>query len=299
MEELQDLVASSRLVRALGTGHSFSRVADTTGRWSPPRAGPPLEVLGDDRLVVVPGGATYARLTAALHEEGWAAAQPRVLPHISVAGACSTGTHGSGNANGSLSTAVAAGSSSGRMASWSASPTVTRSSRGPCSPWGAWGSYPALAADRAGVRGEPGGAHRRAVRAAARAASTRCWRWRTASVCSRRSPTRPASTASGSSAASAGRRPGSALLGEPSDTVPGTRCPAWTPSPRRPSSATGPWHHRLPHFRPEFTPSAGEELQSEYFLAREHAAEAFEAVRALAALAVGAAAGLRGAHGRG
>jgi xylitol oxidase len=33
----------------------------------------------------------------------------------------------------------------------------------------------------------------------------------------------------------------------------------------------GSWHERLPHFRMEFTPSSGEELQSEYFVAREHA----------------------------
>ena len=45
----------------------------------------------------------------------------------------------------------------------------------------------------------------------------------------------------------------------------------------------GPWHERLPHFRPEFTPSNGEELQSEFFVARERAREALEAVRRLAA----------------
>ena len=41
----------------------------------------------------------------------------------------------------------------------------------------------------------------------------------------------------------------------------------------------GPWSDRLPHFRMGFTPSAGEELQSEYHLAREHAAGAIDAVR--------------------
>ena len=34
----------------------------------------------------------------------------------------------------------------------------------------------------------------------------------------------------------------------------------------------GPWHERLPHFRVEFTPSSGDELQSEYFVPREAAA---------------------------
>ena len=43
----------------------------------------------------------------------------------------------------------------------------------------------------------------------------------------------------------------------------------------------GPWHERLPHFRMEFTPSAGEELQSEYFVPREHAMRAFDALQPL------------------
>jgi alditol oxidase len=43
----------------------------------------------------------------------------------------------------------------------------------------------------------------------------------------------------------------------------------------------GPWSDRLPHFRMGFTPSAGEELQSEYLLPRRHAAEALAAVRSL------------------
>ena len=43
----------------------------------------------------------------------------------------------------------------------------------------------------------------------------------------------------------------------------------------------GPWHQRLPHFRLEFTPSAGDELQSEYFVPRELAVEAIRAVEPL------------------
>jgi alditol oxidase len=42
-----------------------------------------------------------------------------------------------------------------------------------------------------------------------------------------------------------------------------------------------PWHTRLPHFRLEFTPSKGEEIQSEFFVPREHGAAAVRAVRAL------------------
>ena len=43
----------------------------------------------------------------------------------------------------------------------------------------------------------------------------------------------------------------------------------------------GPWNARLPHFRLEFTPSNGDEQQSEYLLPREHAADALMAVRGL------------------
>ena len=44
----------------------------------------------------------------------------------------------------------------------------------------------------------------------------------------------------------------------------------------------GPWHSRLPHFRLEFTPSAGAELQSEYLIDRRDVLAAIEALRALA-----------------
>jgi alditol oxidase len=45
----------------------------------------------------------------------------------------------------------------------------------------------------------------------------------------------------------------------------------------------GPWHERLPHFRPEFTPSNGDELQSEYLLPRAAAADALDALSSIAA----------------
>jgi xylitol oxidase len=45
--------------------------------------------------------------------------------------------------------------------------------------------------------------------------------------------------------------------------------------------STGPWHEHLPHFRMGFTPSAGEELQSEYFVPRARLAEALAAVRSI------------------
>src|SRR6478752_8399372 len=60
VEELQEVVTSSARVRALGTAHSFSTVADTTGTLiSTGALKPPIEVLPDERVAVVPAGATY------------------------------------------------------------------------------------------------------------------------------------------------------------------------------------------------------------------------------------------------
>jgi alditol oxidase len=50
----------------------------------------------------------------------------------------------------------------------------------------------------------------------------------------------------------------------------------------RQQGVPGPWWDRLPHFRMGFTPSSGEELQSEYHLPRRHAVAALRALRALA-----------------
>jgi xylitol oxidase len=43
----------------------------------------------------------------------------------------------------------------------------------------------------------------------------------------------------------------------------------------------GPWYDRLPHFKMEFNPSAGEELQSEFFVPRKNAVAAILAIKKL------------------
>jgi len=73
-----------------------------------------------------------------------------------------------------------------------------------------------------------------------------------------------------------------ARLGTTAATVPrhpilGVSAEACTPQ----LGEAGPWHERLPHFRLEFTPSNGDELQSEYLVPREHAVAAIEALRGL------------------
>jgi xylitol oxidase len=73
------------------------------------------------------------------------------------------------------------------------------------------------------------------------------------------------------------------LFGAPAATADRHPILGIDPAPATPQlGRPGPWHDRLPHFRMGFTPSAGEELQSEYLLPRRHAVPAIDAVRALA-----------------
>jgi alditol oxidase len=107
IEALQALVAERDRIRPLGSRHSFSEVADGCGTLVSLEELPAeLEVLGDQQ-VVVPAGVRYGILAEFLQERGFALPNMASLPHISVAGAVATGTHGSGDGIGCLSTSVA------------------------------------------------------------------------------------------------------------------------------------------------------------------------------------------------
>jgi xylitol oxidase len=108
--EVQELVARLPRVKALGTRHSFNTVADSPGGAliSLSELAPEVTVDTDAMTVSVTGGTRYGVLAAELHAQGYALHNTGSLPHISVAGATATGTHGSGDRNGILATAVAA-----------------------------------------------------------------------------------------------------------------------------------------------------------------------------------------------
>src|SRR3954471_20034032 len=107
VEQIQDLVAAGGPLRVLGSGHSFNRMADTDGALVS-LAGLPrvVEISPDRRSVRVDGGIRYGDLAVRLHEAGLALHNTASLPHISVAGAVATATHGSGVRNANLATAV-------------------------------------------------------------------------------------------------------------------------------------------------------------------------------------------------
>ena len=96
-------------MRALGTRHSFSRIADTDGALIATAGLPAVcDIDSAAAAVTVGAGVTYGDLAQRLTAAGWALPNMASLPHISVGGACATGTHGSGSGNGSLSSAVRA-----------------------------------------------------------------------------------------------------------------------------------------------------------------------------------------------
>ena len=109
LDQLRELVAGAGRLRALGSRHSFSEIADSDELVS--LDGLPAEVAVDHGAgtVSVGAGLRYGELAEALKAEGVALANLASLPHISVGGAVATATHGSGDANGNLATAVAGG----------------------------------------------------------------------------------------------------------------------------------------------------------------------------------------------
>jgi len=106
--EVQHLVTTSPKLRALGRGHSFNGIADSTA------AQISLKNLTDITLdpaahtVTVGSGVTYGQLAPVIDARGFAVHNLASLPHVSVIGACATATHGSGSNNKNLSSAVSA-----------------------------------------------------------------------------------------------------------------------------------------------------------------------------------------------
>ena len=275
LDELRRLVAGADRVRAVGTGHSFNRLGDTTGEQVSVAGLPPTIALDRDRgTVTVAAGLRYGDLATALHAEGYAVANLASLPHISVAGAVATATHGSGPAHGNLATAVAAlelVTADGDLL------TVDRADdrfAGLVVNLGALGVVTRLTLDvaptfdvRQYVRlGLARDALDAAFASAYSVSAFTDWRTRRIDQVWRKQradqPPPPADWL-GTTAAPARRHP-----------VPDM--PAENCSPQL--GVPGPWHERLPHFRLGFTPSSGDELQSEWHLARSDGAAALAAL---------------------
>lgn len=282
-EEAARIVRDADAVRALGTRHSFSAIADTPGILLSTSALPArVHIDPAARTARVSAGLRYGDVAARLQAEGWALGNLASLPHISVAGAIATGTHGSGDRNRSLAGAVsgvelllADGSIRWFRRADAEFPGVVVS-------LGALGvvleveldiepAYEIAQSVYERVPWDAALADLSAVTSLGHSVSLfTTWAdpavadqlWLKARVEQQSAPPRVL----GAAPASGPRHP-----------LPGVSAENCTVQ----GGVAGPWLERLPHFRLGFTPSQGDELQSEYFVDRRDAPAAIRALREL------------------
>ena len=108
VEDVRNSIHSHSHLKALGARHSFNGIADSTEDQISLKHFDQIELDAKAKTVTVGAGITYGQLAPYIDSRGFAVHNLASLPHISVVGACATATHGSGNKNGNLSTAVRA-----------------------------------------------------------------------------------------------------------------------------------------------------------------------------------------------
>ena len=287
LAQVRDYVKTQPKLKVLGTRHCFNNIADSKDGFLSLK--PMDEVISLDpakRTVTVAAGITYAQLCPYLEDKGFALHNLASLPHISVAGACSTATHGSGQKNGNLATAVSG------LEIVTADGTVVNLSRerdgetfnGVVVGLGAVGVITKVSLDiqprfimRQYVYEDlPLGElkqHFDAIESSGYSVSLFTdWQkqrinelWIKSRI-EEGQEFHASPEFYGAKLATRNLHPIAALSAE--------NCTEQMGVP-------GPWYERLPHFRMGFTPSAGKELQSEYFVPRRHAVEAILAVERL------------------
>ncbi len=284
LEQVQGYVKSRKKLKVLGTRHCFNNIADSKDGFLSLK--PMDNVIAIDaakRTVTVAAGITYGQLCPYLDAKGFALHNLASLPHISVAGACSTATHGSGEKNGNLSTAVSAleiVTADGQVVNLTPE-TTSGTFNGAVVGLGALGVITKVTLDI-----QPSFMMRQyvyedlplselknhfdAIESSGYSVSLFTdWQkqrinelWIKSRVeIGREFHAEP--DFFGAKLATRNLHPIKDLSAE--------NCTEQMGVP-------GPWYERLPHFRMGFTPSAGKELQSEYFVPRQHAVEAILAV---------------------
>lgn len=271
--------AGGSRMKALGAGHSFSAIADTDGLLVATDRLTGIGPLDESkRAVTIESGVRYADLGPWLHARGWALHNLPSLPHVTVAGAIATGTHGSGSASGGLATAVLA------IELVTADGQMRRFERGEPDFDGAVVSVGALGIVTrlvlaveptfeveqsvwSGLRWEDALASFDDVVDAASSVSL-FTRWNADVVDQVWTKQRVGNPMSGA-IAELGAQPFDVLVHPVGGDA--STCTMQLGAP-------GPWHERLTHFRAGFRPGTGAELQSELFVDRRVAVEAIAAL---------------------
>jgi xylitol oxidase len=286
-EDVQGFVKEHSKLKVLGTRHCFNDIADSSSEFLSLKTQDKVLALDPKaHTVTVEAGITYGQLCPYLDKQGFALHNLASLPHISVAGACSTATHGSGEKNGNLATAVSG------LELVTASGEVVKLSRdkdretfyGAIVGLGALGIITKITLDI-----QPTfmmqqyvyenlpliqlKEHFDEIEASAYSVSLFTdWHKERVNEVWLKSRMEPGQKFKAqpvffdATLATKNLHPIAELSAE--------NCTEQMGVP-------GPWYERLPHFRMGFMPSAGKELQSEYFVPRHHAVEAIFAVERL------------------
>jgi alditol oxidase len=287
VDAVREYVHKTEKFKVLGTRHCFNNIADSADNFLSLKAMDDVAAVDPQRRTVTAhAGITYGQLCPLLDSKGFALHNLASLPHISVAGACSTATHGSGERNGNLSTAVS------DLELVTASGDVVALSRekdgemlhGAVVGLGALGVItkvtlqiqPVFQMRQYVYEDLPLSQmkdHFDAIQASAYSVSLFTdWQKQRINEVWLKTRVEPGQTFNapaeffGAKRATKNLHPIAALSAE--------NCTEQMGVP-------GPWYDRLPHFRMGFTPSAGKELQSEYFVPRPQAVEAILAIERL------------------
>ncbi|WP_254413279.1 D-arabinono-1,4-lactone oxidase [Dyadobacter diqingensis] len=286
--QVQDFVKKHNKFKVLGTRHCFNKIADSTDEFiSVTQAEESIEIHADGKAVTVNAGLKYGQLSPYLDKKGFALHNLASLPHISVAGACATATHGSGEKSGNLATAV-----SGFEMVTGAGDIVQLTSakdgekfRAAVVNLGALGVVTKITLDiqptflmnqfvYENLQMAQLKDHFEEIESTGYSVSL-FTNWQSRDIAEvwvkrkieKGENYKPESTLFGAKLATKNLHPIPELSAE--------NCTEQMGVP-------GPWYERMPHFKMGFTPSSGKELQSEYFVPRKNAVEAIMAIARLA-----------------
>ena len=285
IEELQAMIRAADKVRPLGTTHCFNTIADSKhSQVSVRQLDRILEIDPDSNTATVDAGASYGQICTELYNQGFGLHNLASLPHISVAGAIATATHGSGVGNGNLGSAVSA------IEFIDAGGEIHQLSRkshnevfgGLITHLGGLGVITRVTLDlipryevaQQVYLGLPvsnlmdqfleimsGGYSVSLFTDYQSDAVNQVW--------------------VKSKAANEVQSVDSYFGAEPADRDVHPIIELSAENCTKQMGVPGPWYNRLPHFKMDFTPSSGKELQSEFFVPSKHAVAAFELIASL------------------
>lgn len=285
VDEVQEMVKKYNRLKVLGTRHCFNRIADSRDHFfSLKNLNKVASLDSTAGTVTVEAGIKYGELSPYLHEKGYALHNLASLPHISVAGACTTATHGSGVKNGNLASSVLA------LELVTADGKITRLSKekngeefeGAVVGLGALGIITKLT-----LQLQPTFMVRQYVYEKLPLAQLKehfdeivsagysvslFTDWQTESINEVWIKKRVDETTKDEAAQEFFGAKAATKNMHPIADISAENCTEQMGVP-------GPWYERLPHFKMGFTPSSGKELQSEYFIPHEYAVKAILAIQ--------------------